>query len=89
MNEVLPPLDIIPRPSSSASAIQTSYSSGPLPRPFYFEGSTSQGNNLPFLTPDFGSGASQLRRARSDGGHRQSRSEDLRPAMLGPPPQFF
>ena len=82
MNDVLPPVDIIPRPSSSASAIQTSFSSGPLPRPFYFEGSTSQGNVPAFLSPDFG--VSQLRRARSDGGHRQSRSEDLRPAMLGP-----
>ncbi|KAI9439688.1 hypothetical protein H4582DRAFT_1541289 [Lactarius indigo] len=84
MNEVLPPLDVIPRPSSSASAIQTSLSSGPLQHPYSFN-SSSQGGAPNFLTPDF----SQLRRARSDGGggprltHRQSRSEDLRPTMLG------
>lgn len=85
MNEVLPPIDIIQRPSSSASAIQSSYSSGPLPNPVPFAGSTSHGNAPSFLSPDF---AVSLRRARSDGGggprltHRQSRSEDLR--MLGP-----
>jgi len=90
MNEVLPPVDIIPRPSSSASAIQTSFSSGSLPHPFSFAGSTSQNNSPSFLSPDFG--VSQLRRARSDGGggprltHRQSRSEDIRPTMLGPYP---
>jgi hypothetical protein len=85
MNEVLPPLDIIQRPSSSASAIQTSYSSGSIPPPVPFTGTSSQGNASSFLSPDF---AVSLRRARSDGGggprltHRQSRSEDLR--MLGP-----
>jgi len=90
MNEVLPPVDLIPRPSSSASALQTSFSSGPLPQPFSFQDSSSQGNSSSFLSPDFA--VSQLRRARSDGGggprltHRQSRSEDLRPTMLGPPP---
>jgi hypothetical protein len=87
MNEVLPPLDIIQRPSSSASAIQTSFSSGSIPHPVPFAGTTSQGNASSFLSPDF---AVSLRRARSDGGggprltHRQSRSEDLR--MLGPHP---
>jgi len=92
MNEVLlPPVDAIPRPSSSASAIQTSFSSGPLPQPFSFQDSSSQGHSSPFLSPDF---AVSLRRARSDGGgaprlaHRQSRSEDLRPTMLGPIPNF-
>jgi hypothetical protein len=90
MNEVLHPIDIIPRPSSSASAIQTSFSSGSLPPPFPFTGSTSQGNALSYLSPDFG--VSQLKRSHSDGGggprftHRQSRSEDLRPTMLGPHP---
>jgi hypothetical protein len=89
MNEILPPVDIIQRPSSSASAIQTSYSSGSLPHPVSFTGPTSQGNASSFLSPDF---AVSLRRARSDGGggprltHRQSRSEDLRPTMLGPHP---
>ena len=83
MNDVLPPVDIIQRPSSSASAIQTSFSSGSLPQPVPFAGTTSHGN-ASFLSPDF---AVSLRRARSDGGggprltHRQSRSEDLR--MLG------
>ena len=87
MNEVLPPVDIIQRPSSSASAIQTSYSSGSLPHPVAFTHTTSQGNPSSFLSPDF---AVSLRRARSDGGgaprltHRQSRSEDL--GMLGPHP---
>ena len=87
MNEVLPPVDIIQRPSSSASAIQTSFSSGPVPHPGPFTHTTSQGNPSSFLSPDF---AVSLRRARSDGGggprltHRQSRSEDLR--MLGPHP---
>ena len=89
MNEVLHPVDIIQRPSSSASAIQTSFSSGSLPPLFPFAGSTSQGSAPSFLSPDF---AVSLRRARSDGGgghrltHRQSRSEDLRPTMLGPHP---
>jgi hypothetical protein len=89
MNDVLPPVDIIPRPSSSASAIQTSFSSGSLPPPYSFQNSSSQGTSS-FLSPDFA--VSQLRRARSDGGggprlaHRQSRSEDLRPTMLGPHP---
>jgi len=88
MNDVLAPVDLIPRPSSSASAIQTSLSSGSLPHPYSFQNSSSQGSSSPFLSPDF----SQLRRARSDGGggprltHRQSRSEDLRPTMLGPYP---
>jgi len=92
MNEVLPPLDIIPRPSSSASAIQTSFSSGSLPHPFSFQHSSSQSNAPSFLSPDFPDFAVSLRRARSDGGggprltHRQSRSEDLRPTMLGPHP---
>jgi hypothetical protein len=87
MNEVLPPLDIIQRPSSSASAIQTSFSSGSIPHPVPFAHTTSQGNPSSFLSPDF---AVSLRRARSDGGggprltHRQSRSEDLR--MLSPHP---
>lgn len=87
MNEILPPVDIIQRPSSSASAIQTSFSSGSLPHPVSFAGTTSQGNAPSFLSPEF---AVSLRRARSDGGggprltHRQSRSEDLR--MLGPHP---
>ncbi|KAF8492580.1 hypothetical protein F5888DRAFT_1806714 [Russula emetica] len=87
MNEVLPPVDIIQRPSSSASAIQTSFSSGSLPHPVSYAGTTSQGNVPSYLSPDF---AVSLRRARSDGGggprltHRQSRSEDLR--MLGPHP---
>jgi len=91
MNDVLPPLDAIHRPSSSASALQTSFSSGPLPQPFSFQDSSSQGNSS-FLSPDFG--VSQLRRARSDGAgaprlsHRQSRSEDIRPTMLGPIPNF-
>ena len=91
MNDVLPPVDLIPRPSSSASAIQTSFSSGPLPQPFSFQDSSSQGNSSSFLSADF---AVSLRRARSDGGgaprlaHRQSRSEDLRPTMLGPIPNF-
>jgi hypothetical protein len=85
MNEVLPPVDIIQRPSSSASAIQTSFSSGSVPHPAPFIGNTSQGNASSFLSPDF---AVSLRRTHSDGGrgprltHRQSRSEDLR--MLGP-----
>ncbi len=89
MNEVLPPVDIIQRPSSSASAIQTSFSSGSLPLPFPFAGNTLQGSAPSFLSPDY---AVSLRRARSDGGggprltHRQSRSEDLRPTMLGPHP---
>lgn len=81
MNDVLAPVDAIPRPtSSSAGAIQTSLSSGPYP----FQGSSTQASG--FLSPDF---AVSLRRARSDGGggprltHRQSRSEDLRPTMLG------
>ena len=87
MNEVLPPVDIIQRPSSSASAIQTSFSSGSLPHPVPFTQTTSQGNPSLFLSADF---PVSLRRARSDGGggprltHRQSRSEDLR--MLGPHP---
>ncbi len=87
MNEVLPPVDIIQRPSSSASAIQTSFSSGSHPHPVPFAHTTSQGHPTSFLSPDF---AVSLRRARSDGGggprltHRQSRSEDLR--MLGPHP---
>lgn len=88
MNEVLAPDDVHPpRPSSSASAIQTSLSSGSLPHPYPFQGSSSQAPN--FLSADF---PVSLRRARSDGGggprltHRQSRSEDLRPAMLGPYP---
>ncbi|KAI9464305.1 hypothetical protein F5148DRAFT_185001 [Russula earlei] len=89
MNEVLPPIDLIPRPSSSASAIQSSFSSGSLPHPFPLQNPTSQSNISSFLSPDF---AVSLRRARSDGGsgprltHRQSRSEDLRPTMLGPHP---
>ena len=65
MNEVLPPLDIIQRPSSSASAIQTSFSSGSIPHPVPFAHTTSQGNPSSFLSPDF---AVSLRRARSDGG---------------------
>lgn len=83
MNDVLASPDVIPRPSSTASAIQTSLSSGSLPHPYPFQG--SQSSSSPFLSADF----SQLRRARSDGGggprltHRQSRSEDLRPTMLG------
>ena len=91
MNDVLPPLGTIPRPSSSASALQTSFSSGPLSQPFSFQDSSSQGNSSSFLSPDF---AVSLRRARSDGGgaprlaHRQSRSEDLRPAMLGSIPNY-
>jgi hypothetical protein len=85
MNEVLPPVDIIQRPSSSASAIQTSFSSGSLPNPF--AGTASQGNTSSYLSPE---SAVLLRRARSDGGggprltHRHSRSEDLQ--MLGPHP---
>ena len=88
MNDVLAPVDVVPRPSSSASAIQTSFSSGSLPHPYSFQNSSSQGSSSPFLSADF----SQLRRSRSDSGgpnrptHRQSRSEDLRPAMLGPYP---
>ncbi|KAI0248881.1 hypothetical protein BJV78DRAFT_744203 [Lactifluus subvellereus] len=88
MNDVLPPVDVIPRPSSSASALQASFSSGSLPHPFSFQNSNSQGTPS-FLSPD---SAVLLRRARSDGGggprltHRQSRSEDLRPQMLGPHP---
>lgn len=88
MNDVLPPVDLIPRPSSSASAIQASFSSGSLPHPFSFQNSSSQGAPS-FLSPD---SAVLLRRARSDGSggprpaHRQSRSEDLRPTMLGPHP---
>jgi hypothetical protein len=92
MNEVLlPPVDAIPRPSSSASAIQTSFSSGPLPQSFSFQDSSPQGNSSSFLSPDF---PVSLRRARSDGAggprlaHRQSRSEDIRPTMLGPIPNF-
>lgn len=89
MNDVLHPIDIIQRPSSSASAVQTSFNSGSLPPPFHFAGSNSQGNAPSFLSPDF---AVSLRRAHSDGGggprlgHRQSRSEDLRSTMLGPHP---
>jgi hypothetical protein len=89
MNDVLAPVDAIPRPSSSASAIQTSLSSGSLPHPYSFQNSSSQGSSPSFLSPDF---AVSLRRARSDGSggprltHRQSRSEDLRPTMLGPYP---
>ena len=84
MNEVLPPVDLIPRPSSSASAIQTSFSSGPVSQPFSFQDPSSQGNS--YLSPNFGV---LLRRARSDGGsaprlaHRPSRSEDLGPTMHG------
>ena len=69
---------------SPASSNRGGESGGLLPHPFYFEGSTSQGNVSAFLSPDFG--VPQLIRACSDGGHRQSRSEDLRPAMLGPHP---
>ena len=89
MNDVLHPIDIIQRPSSSASAVQTSFNSGSLPPPFHFASSNSQGNAPSFLSPDF---AVSLRRAHSDGGggprlgHRQSRSEDLRSTMLGPHP---
>jgi hypothetical protein len=88
MNDVLAPVDAIPRPSSSASAIQTSLSSGSLPNPFSFQGQGSGAQVSNYLSPDFG--VAQLRRARSDGGggprlaHRHSRSEDL--TMLGPYP---
>jgi hypothetical protein len=78
MNDVLPPVDLIPRPSSSASALQTSFSSGPLPHPFSYQNSGPSS----YLSPE---SAVLLRRARSDGGggprltHRHSRSEDLGP----------
>lgn len=84
MNDVLPPVDLIQRPSSSASAIQTSFSSGALPHPFSYPNSGPSS----YLSPE---SAVLLRRARSDGGggprltHRQSRSEDLRPTALGLP----
>ena len=85
LNDVLTSDDVNPpRPSSSANAIQASLSSGPYP----FQNSSSQASS--FLSPDFG--VTSLRRSHSDGGggprftHRQSRSEDLRPTMLGPYP---
>jgi len=88
MNDVLAPIDVIPRPSSSASAIQTSFSSGSLPPPYLFSNPASQGGPSSYLSPEFLS--APIRRARSDGGggprltHRQSRSEDLRPTMPYP-----
>ncbi|KAF8268447.1 hypothetical protein EI94DRAFT_1727542 [Lactarius quietus] len=78
MNDVFASDDVRP---SSASAIQTSLSSGSLPHPYPFQSSTSQPSN--YLSADF-----PLKRSNSEGnrGHRQSRSEDLRPTMLGPYP---
>ncbi|THH17909.1 hypothetical protein EW146_g3007 [Bondarzewia mesenterica] len=88
MNQVLPPMSDLDfhhplRHPSSAGPGQTTFGIGfqpqPLPAPFSYQQHHSSG----LLSADFG--AASLRRAKSDGGtrqtHRQVRSEDFRPMM--------
>ena len=89
-NEVLPAVDIIPCPIFLCKSHLDIFQFRTLSHTFYFSGFTPQNNALSYLSPDFG-GDLQPRRALSGGGgsrlaSRQSRSENLRSGMLGPPP---
>ena len=88
-NEVLP-VDIIPCPIFLCKSHLDLFQFRTLSHPFYFLGFTPQNNALSYLSPDFG-GVLQPRRALSGGGgsrlaSRQSRSENSRSGVLGPPP---